>query len=215
MPAGGAYNLGHRNILALGGRLKCRRAGEKPSSLRFFQASLFVLCAITTQASCTGDFVDETRDRPSRVRANNLDPPAPYSFVYGSSDKGGSHGREETRDEHGTVRGSYRIALADGRMRVVKYVADKDGFRAGIATNEQGTESGSSSGVVVNSQALSGPDAARAAHRSMTRAGASRHSAPRRAAAASSNVERWAAPSQLRAPGYLPAQRDEIVYYEP
>uniref|UniRef100_A0A224YUZ3 Cuticular protein n=1 Tax=Rhipicephalus zambeziensis TaxID=60191 RepID=A0A224YUZ3_9ACAR len=184
-----------------------------------FKASLFVLCAIVARATCAGDFyVDETQDRPSRVRANdNVGPPAPYSFTYGSSDKYGTHGREESRDEHGTVRGSYRIALADGRMRVVKYVADKDGFRAGISTNEQGTESASSSGVVIHSEALPGPEAARAAHRSMARAGGSRHSAPRRAAAAaSSNVEQWApAPSRLRAPSYLPAERGEVVYYEP
>lgn len=182
-----------------------------------FKAPLFVLCAVVTQVSCAGDFhVDETRDRPSRVRAdNNIGPPAPYSFSYGSSDKYGSHGREESRDEHGTVRGSYRIQLADGRMRLVKYVADKDGFRAGISTNEQGTESASSSGVVVHSQALPGPEAARAAHRAMTRTGASRHSSPRHAAAASSNVERWAAPSHARAPAYLPAPMDEIAYYEP
>ncbi|XP_037281518.2 uncharacterized protein LOC119174634 [Rhipicephalus microplus] len=184
-----------------------------------FKASLLVLSAIVARASCAGDiYVDETQDRPSRVRANDdLRPPAPYSFTYGSSDKHGSHGREESRDEHGTVRGSYRIALADGRMRVVKYVADKDGFRAGISTNEQGTESASSSGVVINSQALPGADAARAAHRSMTRAGGSRHSAPTRAAAAaaSSNVEQWVpAPSRLRAPSYLPAEKGEVVYYE-
>ncbi|KAL3238311.1 hypothetical protein MRX96_048112 [Rhipicephalus microplus] len=148
--------------------------------------------------------------RSGIVANDDLRPPAPYSFTYGSSDKYGSHGREESRDEHGTVRGSYRIALADGRMRVVKYVADKDGFRAGISTNEQGTESASSSGVVINSQALPGADAARAAHRSMTRAGGSRHSAPTRAAAAaaSSNVEQWVpAPSRLRAPSYLPAEK--------
>ncbi|CAN7983535.1 unnamed protein product, partial [Ixodes pacificus] len=72
----------------------------------------------------------------------------PYRFVYGSSSKDGTHGREEMSDEDGTVRGSYRISLADGRMRVVKYIADKNGFRAGIATNEQGTESASSSGVI-------------------------------------------------------------------
>ncbi|EEC03475.1 cuticular protein, putative [Ixodes scapularis] len=93
-------------------------------------------------------------------------PGTPYRFVYGSSSKDGTHGREEMSDEDGTVRGSYRISLADGRMRVVKYIADKNGFRAGIATNEQGTESASSSGVVIHSEALPGADAARAAEKS-------------------------------------------------
>uniref|UniRef100_A0A023G2W2 Putative cuticular protein n=1 Tax=Amblyomma triste TaxID=251400 RepID=A0A023G2W2_AMBTT len=152
------------------------------------------------------------RERQSKVKADDPGPPAPYSFVYGSSAKDGTHGREETRDEHGTVRGSYRIALADGRMRVVKYVADKDGFRAGIATNEQGTESASSSGVVVHSEALSGPDAARAeAHKARARTTA-RATASRPAASASYNVERRVAPSHARMPEYFPAPGD---YFEP
>uniref|UniRef100_V5GJT1 Uncharacterized protein n=2 Tax=Ixodes ricinus TaxID=34613 RepID=V5GJT1_IXORI len=110
----------------------------------------------------------ETQQRQSRQRAPTDDhrPGTPYRFVYGSSSKDGTHGREEMSDEDGTVRGSYRISLADGRMRVVKYIADKNGFRAGIATNEQGTESASSSGVVIHSEALPGADAARAAEKS-------------------------------------------------
>lgn len=157
------------------------------ASLLFSQGFLLLSCALAAYAVHPEDvYVEETQNRPSRLRAGG--PPAPYSFVYDSSTKDGSHSREETRDEQGTVRGSYRIMLADGRMRVVKYVADKDGFRAGIATNEQGTESATSSGVVVHSQALTGPEAARAAaHRSRTPS----HRAPpsKHAAAASSNVE--------------------------
>lgn len=109
----------------------------------------------------------ETQQRQSRQRAPTEDnrPGTPYRFVYGSTSKDGTHGREEMSDEDGTVRGSYRIMLADGRMRVVKYIADKNGFRAGIATNEQGTESASSSGVVIHSAAVPGADAARAAEK--------------------------------------------------
>ncbi|KAK8771027.1 hypothetical protein V5799_025728, partial [Amblyomma americanum] len=170
----------------------------------FTQEFLFLLLAVAALAQ---------RDRPSRVKAD--DPPAPYSFVYGSSAKDGSHGREETRDEHGTVRGSYRIALADGRMRLVKYVADKDGFRAGISTNEQGTESASSSGVVVHSEALPGPDAARAEARKARARSAARAAASRPAAAASYNVERRVAPAHARMPGYLPVPSGEGAYFEP
>lgn len=149
-----------------------------------------------------------TQNRPSRLRAGGpAAAAAPYSFVYGSSTKDGSHSREETRDQQGTVRGSYRIMLADGRMRVVKYVADKDGFRAGIATNEQGTESASSSGVVVHSQALTGPEAARAARHhkpsSAHRASPARH-------AASHHVEqRLPAPWHLQEHVHTP---DELLF---
>lgn len=151
---------------------------------------LLFSCAVAAYAVHPEDlFFEETQNRPSRLRADGAGPPAPYSFVYGTSTKDGSHSREETRDEQGTVRGSYRIMLADGRMRVVKYVADKDGFRAGIATNEQGTESASSSGVVVQSQALTGPEAARAAAHKSRASSQHRASTAKHAAAASANVE--------------------------
>ena len=36
--------------------------------------------------------------------------------------------------------GSYGLRDADGRMRVVNYVADALGFRASVSTNEPGTD---------------------------------------------------------------------------
>lgn len=49
--------------------------------------------------------------------------------------------------------GSYTIALADGRRRTVEYIADADGFRARINTNEPGTGDDAPADVQWNSSA--------------------------------------------------------------
>lgn len=83
--------------------------------------------------------------------SNDSDPPSlneikekvteqmiPYSFAY---DTGLSQGVQLTRKESGDssgVRGSYSYVDADGLFRTVEYIADKDGFRATIKTNEPG-----------------------------------------------------------------------------
>ncbi|KAL1436662.1 hypothetical protein MTO96_049556 [Rhipicephalus appendiculatus] len=46
--------------------------------------------------------------------------------------------------------GSYGIADADGRVRLVKYVADTNGFRVYISTNEPGTAASSPAGAGIN-----------------------------------------------------------------
>lgn len=80
-------------------------------------------------------------------------PMMPYEFEYSAAATGGSSARRESND--GTrVTGTYTLAGPDGINRVVHYVADKDGFRATIVTNEPGTESQSPSGVILNSSQL-------------------------------------------------------------
>jgi hypothetical protein len=51
-----------------------------------------------------------------------------YKFGYHTGD-GGSF-REETRLPDGTVQGAYGFIDADGKQRIVKYRAGKDGFQA-------------------------------------------------------------------------------------
>lgn len=71
----------------------------------------------------------------------------PYAFSYnvdGSS-------RSESGDTKGTVRGQYTLQGADGSSRVVDYVADHNGFRASVNTNEFGTEAKSPAGVALKS----------------------------------------------------------------
>lgn len=47
------------------------------------------------------------------------------------------------------MKGSYGLMDADGRVRVVNYVANGYGFRAAVATNEPGTVPSTPAGVNV------------------------------------------------------------------
>ncbi|XP_035205971.1 cuticle protein 16.8-like [Stegodyphus dumicola] len=69
-------------------------------------------------------------------------PPQPYQFGYDSNDEyGTSSFRKEAGDANGRVQGSYGYKDAQGIERVVEYVADENGYRAQVKTNEPGTES--------------------------------------------------------------------------
>ncbi|KAL1436661.1 hypothetical protein MTO96_049555 [Rhipicephalus appendiculatus] len=62
-----------------------------------------------------------------------------YNFGYKEGHTSGGSFRQEAGDAWGNKVGSYGLTDADGRVRVVKYVADGHGFRAHISTNEPGT----------------------------------------------------------------------------
>jgi len=81
------------------------------------------------------------------------EPGMPYSFSYTADATDGGSARQETSDGS-VVRGSYMLDGPDGIKRVVHYIADKDGFRATITTNEPGTESMAPSGVLLTSSQL-------------------------------------------------------------
>ncbi|GBN20255.1 hypothetical protein AVEN_5088-1 [Araneus ventricosus] len=67
--------------------------------------------------------------------------PHPYNFDYQSDDEqGNTHYHREETDASGTVRGSYGYTDVQGLYRVVDYIADVNGFRASIRTNEPGTD---------------------------------------------------------------------------
>lgn len=72
-----------------------------------------------------------------------------YEFGYHVHDPWGSHFQKESGDPW-EKHGSYGLKLADGRERVVKYVADKGGFRAKIETNEPGTGSVDAADAIYN-----------------------------------------------------------------
>ncbi|KAF8782304.1 cuticle protein 14-like [Argiope bruennichi] len=63
-----------------------------------------------------------------------------YNFGYDEGHLTGGTFRKESGDAHGNVAGSYGLRDADGRIRIVNYVADAAGFRADIKTNEPGVE---------------------------------------------------------------------------
>lgn len=62
-----------------------------------------------------------------------------YNFGYDENHSTGGSFRRESGNAAGIKSGSYGLRDADGRVRVVNYVADGAGFRAAINTNEPGT----------------------------------------------------------------------------
>ncbi|GIY22372.1 hypothetical protein CEXT_556081 [Caerostris extrusa] len=84
--------------------------------------------------------------------------PIPYSFSYNApTEDGGNSAREETGDGNGRVQGSYTVQGEGGFGRVVNYVADENGFRASIQTNEPGTANQNPADVVIESTAETQP----------------------------------------------------------
>lgn len=67
--------------------------------------------------------------------------PKPFAFTYSAGD----HGRQESQDASGTVRGSYVVNTADGTQKEVTYQADDSGFHV---LSEKQVESGSGGAAV-------------------------------------------------------------------
>ncbi|GFY72856.1 cuticle protein 14 isoform b, partial [Trichonephila inaurata madagascariensis] len=63
-----------------------------------------------------------------------------YNFGYNEDHTSGGSFRREAGDAYGNVAGSYGLRDADGRIRIVNYIANDDGFKADIKTNEPGVE---------------------------------------------------------------------------
>ncbi|OQR77389.1 cuticle protein 10.9-like [Tropilaelaps mercedesae] len=99
--------------------------------------------------------------RPNNVQLQQIQyPPTPFEYSYTSEDPEGSHSAQSSGDGNGRVTGSYSLTLADGRTRTVNYVADENGYRAEVTTNELGTESKNSADVIWTSSAPTGIEAA-------------------------------------------------------
>ncbi|UXI16786.1 Transmembrane protein 132C [Sarcoptes scabiei] len=62
-----------------------------------------------------------------------------YAFGYNEDHSTGGSFRKE-KGGPGVQIGSYGLRNADGRMRVVNYVADANGFRASVSSNEPGID---------------------------------------------------------------------------
>ncbi|XP_064454840.1 cuticle protein 10.9-like [Ornithodoros turicata] len=97
------------------------------------------------------------------------DPPQPYSFNVDSTDEYGNRlYRTESGDANNFKTGSYGYHDAAGVYRHVEYVADADGFRATVQTNEPGTKSSAPAGVQYSSQAVESAQPAAAVARPAT-----------------------------------------------
>lgn len=75
-------------------------------------------------------------------------PPIPYNFEFDTRDENGTTlFRRESKDGSGKVEGRYGYKDMFGTERIVEYVADENGYRAKIKTNEPGIEKKNSAGV--------------------------------------------------------------------
>ncbi|KAH7966155.1 hypothetical protein HPB49_014063 [Dermacentor silvarum] len=85
-------------------------------------------------------------------------PPQPYSFGYDTTDEFGTQlFHKEQGDASNAKTGSYGYRDANGLFRTVKYVADANGFRATVDTNEPGTAPGASADAVFNANPVAAP----------------------------------------------------------
>nr|XP_054932369.1 adult-specific rigid cuticular protein 12.4-like [Dermacentor andersoni] len=85
-------------------------------------------------------------------------PPQPYSFGYDTADEFGTQlFHKEQGDASNAKTGSYGYRDANGLFRTVKYVADANGFRATVDTNEPGTAPGASADAVFNANPVAAP----------------------------------------------------------
>lgn len=99
---------------------------------------------------------------PSNDEPEGEPKPEPYSFAYSAdTEDGASSSREESQDANGVVTGFYTIQEADGRSRRVDYVADENGYRATVTTNEIGTANENPADVIMQSSAPSAADLSR------------------------------------------------------
>ncbi|KAL1475307.1 hypothetical protein MTO96_037381 [Rhipicephalus appendiculatus] len=112
-------------------------------------------------------FVDHSQRQPPTPGVSSVDPvypPQPYSFGYDNVDEFGTQSyHKEQGDANNVKTGTYGYRDANGIFRRVSYVADANGFRATVDTNEPGTAPGSSADVVFNAKPISVPVAAKSA----------------------------------------------------
>lgn len=79
--------------------------------------------------------------------------PDPYSFAFEEVDEYGTKiSRQESGDERGVVQGQYSYQDASGLIRTVQYVADDDGFRANVISNEPGLTNSAPAGATYSVQ---------------------------------------------------------------
>ncbi|XP_074600992.1 adult-specific rigid cuticular protein 15.7-like [Brevipalpus obovatus] len=79
------------------------------------------------------------------------------AFGYEEAHAEGASARTEQRTADGKVVGQYSLADADGRQRVVKYVADEFGFRVAMDSNEPGVAAQSPAAVNIGLDKIPDP----------------------------------------------------------
>ncbi|XP_050044060.1 cuticle protein 10.9-like [Dermacentor andersoni] len=94
----------------------------------------------------------------AQVQLQEQFPPHPYTFSYESTgEDGGRISQQETGDERNFKTGSYSYQTPDGVYRTANYVADDNGFRVSIDTNEPGTKAENPADVTLNANPIEVP----------------------------------------------------------
>ncbi|CAN8017481.1 unnamed protein product, partial [Ixodes persulcatus] len=115
----------------------------------FIYLKVFIILALVAGASA-GVVENTVAESGVSTQHRTQDELGNYNFGYDERHTSGGSWRKESGDANGNTVGSYGLTDADGRVRVVHYVADSHGFRASVATNEPGTAPSSPSGVGIN-----------------------------------------------------------------
>ncbi|CAN8017480.1 unnamed protein product, partial [Ixodes persulcatus] len=119
-------------------RRRCVIGGGIPKRV-FLQAVVFLGVLAVASAGYVGGPVVAVPESGASSGHRAQDYAGNYNFGYKEAHTTGGSFRQETGDAYGNKAGSYGITDADGRVRIVKYVADAAGFRVHVSTNEPGT----------------------------------------------------------------------------
>ncbi|XP_022696634.1 adult-specific rigid cuticular protein 15.7-like [Varroa jacobsoni] len=134
---------------------------QDPTNMKSIIIAVVVSCMCGTALSQLARVrATNVGDNSGTYIANQQYPPTPFQYAYSSEDIEGTHSATQSGDGSGRIEGSYTMTLADGRTRTVTYVADENGYRAEVTTNELGTESKNPADVIINSSAITGEQAA-------------------------------------------------------
>ncbi|XP_076357715.1 cuticle protein 14-like [Tachypleus tridentatus] len=101
---------------------------------------LLLLCTLVAAAQAGILYTPGLVGTGASAQYRHQDSIGNYNFGYDEGHFTGGTFRRESGDAFGNKAGSYGLKDADGRVRVVNYVADAAGYRADISSNELGVE---------------------------------------------------------------------------
>ncbi|XP_042898643.1 uncharacterized protein [Parasteatoda tepidariorum] len=115
---------------------------------------LVILAAISCCRAAVLIAARNPDDVGAAVTFNNQDGLGQYEFGYSEGHPSGASFRRESGDAYGNKVGSFGLRDADGRLRVVRYIADANGFRADVTSNEPGVAPADPASATINKPAI-------------------------------------------------------------
>uniref|UniRef100_A0A182T2H5 Uncharacterized protein n=1 Tax=Anopheles maculatus TaxID=74869 RepID=A0A182T2H5_9DIPT len=90
--------------------------------------------------------IDSYNEASSNVKKNYV-----FSYAVKDTASGDDFSHTQQQQQDGAVKGSYKVQLPDGRMQIVKYIADNNGYRADVTYENEptGVVAGQPTGQVV------------------------------------------------------------------